>query len=609
MALPLKTLGYRYNCARTPNLHIEHNRRAAFQLFFFTVIPIRELCDHGYHREQALSDNSMPWQFLPATFATSMAPGTTSQDGSRFILGGTRNSNQIGSSPVTIFDTAAGTWTRGPDLPSNSPLNINNNSTDSKDNSTSPTTFQLLSPGMTLDSTTGMVLQFGGMDGNLNLTNTLSILDTNANKFTWTYSGLLKSVPTLYAPIVVSLPGQNSTLIMGGCDQVNAQGQPVHCATFDTLYTLDSSAVLSSSTVAPNATQIKAVQNPTASIGAGPTMPPSRFMPCTVVLPDGNVFMMGGENPSGSGANQGAMRDAWILDTRNWTWFQRSIGGLPSGGIKGHSCQMANFGQIFVFGGMNGTGVAQPQPLSVIHTRNWFWTNRYWVPGRISVWVKVGLSLTVVVVCGAIIAGLVIRWRRNKHAAAITAANLEAGLKPDGRQKRQQSRRRQRSKMSEKDDSIELRSVSSSRRSRRHSGSAASGSASASGGSSESRSPRPRRERKRKGTRVAAGSNKPEARDQEILRVEQQQRQQEQEEPMVQESKEIEDQGYQLRGQSRRGDQDGCQVEEEVEGPSSPSSTLVPEAEGALSQYHLDPHPQPHTDPSISSSPAPSAQT
>ena len=220
--------------------------------------------------------------------------------------------------------------------------------------------------------------------------------------------------------------------------------------------------------------------------------------------------------------------------------------------------------------GINGTGFAPLQPLSIIHMRNWNWSNRYWVPGGISIWVKVGLGLTVVVVGGAIVAGLVIRWRRNKRVAA----NIEAGLMPDGQQQR-----KRRSKLSEKDGSIELRSVSSSsRRTRRQSGSAGSESASASSGS---RSPRPRRERKRRGSRPGPRPVSSLSRDREIDGAQQQRRQQDREERMIPELEEVEGheiQDYPWHGQASKEDLSDPAVEGE-RGSLSPSSTLVPKTE------------------------------
>jgi len=66
-------------------------------------------------------------------------------------------------------------------------------------------------------------------------------------------------------------------------------------------------------------------------------------------------------------------------------------------------------------------------PLSVIKMQDWSWTGHYSVPG-VSTGVKVGLAMSVVVVVGAIIAGLWIRRRRNKAAALAK----EKGDHPNG---------------------------------------------------------------------------------------------------------------------------------------------------------------------------------
>jgi hypothetical protein len=59
-------------------------------------------------------------------------------------------------------------------------------------------------------------------------------------------------------------------------------------------------------------------------------------------------LMIGGENPA---VANGSLGDAWILNTRSWTWHQRSIEGFPADGIMGHSCQLAPRDQILVIGG------------------------------------------------------------------------------------------------------------------------------------------------------------------------------------------------------------------------------------------------------------------
>ncbi|KAF9991799.1 hypothetical protein BGZ65_000073, partial [Modicella reniformis] len=134
---------------------------------------------------------------------------------------------------------------------------------------------------------------------------------------------------------------------MGGCDQwssntitttapqdINDDGVITHCASFDTLFTLSSNSVVS--------------DNPKASrITISGIVPPARLRSCTVVMPNNNVLMIGGEDPLKGNIG---LADAWILDTQSWTWEQQDIRGLPADGIMGHSCLLAHYDQILVVG-------------------------------------------------------------------------------------------------------------------------------------------------------------------------------------------------------------------------------------------------------------------
>ncbi|KAF8971966.1 hypothetical protein BGZ46_010198 [Entomortierella lignicola] len=350
--------------------------------------------------------NSLPWSYLPSNISTAMAPALQSRDGKKFIIGGSRNN--IGHSPAVFFDFSSKTWSQAPDLPSSS--SSNGSAVDVMQN------YHRDSPGMALDWRNSMIVQFGGSNAT-GITNDLTLLDTN--RMNWNYSGILGSVPPLYAPVTLYIPRNKLTLIMGGCDQMNETTDatnttllwPSHCATFDTLYTLSSESVAAASTTPPTA----------SIITINGTLPSPRFMPCAVVLPDNNVFMMGGADPIS------ALQDAWILNTQNWTWFKRDISSFPGGGIMGHSCQMANHDQILVIGGQNDHDF-MPYPLSIIKMGSWGWSGHYFVPG-FPVGVKVGLAMSVLVVLVAIIAGLLIRRKRNRMAALKKAQQDNGGAK------------------------------------------------------------------------------------------------------------------------------------------------------------------------------------
>ncbi|KAF9913639.1 hypothetical protein BX616_009792 [Lobosporangium transversale] len=360
------------------------------------------------------TDDDLPWEYLPGNIATGLAPGSPSRDQRRFIIGGSRNN--LGKAPALIFDSTTRTWSQTGDLP---------NAGRGTDNNDEMQNYRRDTPDMALDTSTGALIQFGGSNATHFATNALTVLDTNrpSNMMNWSYTGYLESVPELYAPIVLYAPNNRLTLIMGGCDQVNNATNastsitvPTHCATFDTLYALATDSIASGN---PKVTRLN-VDTTDEKTGQPAEIPAPRVMPCTVVMPDGNVLMMGGGSP---GVDSKAMSDAWILNTQTWRWSRREIEDFPENGIMGHSCQVASNDQILVIGGHTSDGFVK-NPLSVIKTRKWAWSNHYFVPG-FSTAVKIGLSMSIVVVIGAIIAGLWIRWRRNKMSALKETQNQD----------------------------------------------------------------------------------------------------------------------------------------------------------------------------------------
>ncbi|KAG0374647.1 hypothetical protein BGX24_010124 [Mortierella sp. AD032] len=346
--------------------------------------------------------DKIPWEYHTegtsySSMATAMAFGSHSGDYNRFIVTGNRNN--IGRSPAMIYDTDTHTWNPAADLPEGT--------------ATATTTgnrmqdYRRDSPGVALDRRTGMLIEFGGRNATA-ITNEISLLDTNkpSDKMTWSYSEFLDTVPPLYAPVLTHLPFQNITVIMGGCDQMGADGVPTHCASFDTLYTLSSDSVGSA---APKSTRIKV---------SGAVFPPPRVFTCTVMR-NNNILMFGGGDPVRP------LADAWILHTKNWTWTQETMSGFPSKGIMGHGCHMANYDQILVVGGHNGDGFSE-RPLSVVKVRDMAWTGHYDVP-HVSIGAKVGLGLSIAVVVSAIGAGLCLRRRRTRAAAAAEALKSQHG--------------------------------------------------------------------------------------------------------------------------------------------------------------------------------------
>lgn len=276
--------------------------------------------------------DKIPWEFHAegsssySSMATAMAFGSPSYDYNRFIVTGNLNNN--GHSPAIVYDTDSRTWSPTADLPMNAVGSATTTAVNRMQD------YQRYSPGVALDRKNGMLIEFGGRNATA-ITNEISILNTtkSSNAMTWSYSGFLDTVPALYAPILTYLPWLNTTLIMGGCDQMSADGVLTHCASFDTVYTLSSDSVRSAT---PQAMRISV---------PGTVFPPPRVFTCTF-LRNNDIYMVGGGDPLKP------LADAWILRTKNWTWIQTTMANFPAKGIMGHSCHMANFDQVVVVGGM-----------------------------------------------------------------------------------------------------------------------------------------------------------------------------------------------------------------------------------------------------------------
>ncbi|KAF9432809.1 hypothetical protein BGZ76_010300 [Entomortierella beljakovae] len=361
------------------------------------------------------NSKDIPWDFLPSNIPTAFAPGASNSNRDRFIVGGSRNN--IGHAPAMIYNIPDGEWSQSPDLvPRQGEADIMNN-------------YHLDSPGMAFDFNSSVLVQFGGGNAT-SITNELLLLNISkeTNEPSWTFTGVVDSIPPLYAPTVLDIPKIEQIVVLGGCDQMNVTlvgGRPSHCASFDTLYSLSHESIGNASTVPPSASILR----------ANGDIPPPRFMPCMVVLSHGDIFMMGG---SGGVHFDTPMADAWILDILNWTWAKYSIKGLPAEGIMGHNCHLASRDQILVVGGQNNAGFVS-HPISVINVEDWSWSNDFNAPDKVSSGVKVGLAISVIIVVGAIVAGLWVRHRRTK--AALKEAQGQA-TKPKPKTRRSRRSRR-----------------------------------------------------------------------------------------------------------------------------------------------------------------------
>ncbi|KAG0335275.1 hypothetical protein BG004_000062 [Podila humilis] len=352
-----------------------------------------------------------PWDFMFSSFATARAPGVEARDQRRIILGG--NVNNGNHAPAIAFDTNTQSWIQAPDLPGSG---VGGGGATSRMQN-----YTRIGSGLAMDISNGVLIEFGGANAT-GPTNELNILETSRSTsdpavgiaMSWYYSGVLSNVPGLYAPIVLYLPNLRMTLIMGGCDQMDLLGNPTSCVKFDKVYTLASESVTS---IVPTAKQISTTageeiqneedgtinNNNTATTIAN--IPQPRVWSCAVVMKDGNVLMVGGGDPTSP------LADSWRLDVTTWKWYRQPIENFPVEGIMGHGCEMAARGQVIVIGGHHGDRFVD-RPISIIQLEDWSWTDKFEVSG-FSTGIKIGLSLSIVVVVGAIVAGLGLLRLRN----------------------------------------------------------------------------------------------------------------------------------------------------------------------------------------------------
>ncbi|KAI1307894.1 hypothetical protein EDD11_004366 [Mortierella claussenii] len=225
---------------------------------------------------------------------------------------------------------------------------------------------------------TGQMVLYGGLlatGGTNAATRTLSLslefdfLDTRPTLDKWTWSAAINSVfppPALYQPIMLYLPNQRQTLVMGGCNGINpVDGNITQCVPFSAGYLINSMVMTGSDGASVPMSRV--------DIKGGPPAP--RLSPCTVVLASGDVFMYGGATASGS------LGDAWVLNTSNWTWISKSIKNMPFPGRAGAACQLATADQIIMVGGFNGPLMgpkqfSEPQ-VAIINTTSWAWASDF----------------------------------------------------------------------------------------------------------------------------------------------------------------------------------------------------------------------------------------
>lgn len=317
--------------------------------------------------DRAFSVGAIPWRKLKSGYAAVEAKVAVSVDQNHLVLAGVQD--QLGQL-VVVYDIATDTWSY---LPSTAIANE------------FPKTARR-GVGMAMDTSTGQMVLYGGIQESaatgsssnnntsgirtVTLVNEFDLLDTRPMFQRWTWSAAVENPVSsssggVSQPITLYIPTIQQTLIMGGCNTVDASGSVTACVSLSSGYLVNSMVTVSNGVMVP----VKEI-----SMSSGP-IPAPRLSPCTVVLPNGDVFMYGGTSATGS------LNDAWVLSTKTWTWVSKSIRNLPIPGRAGATCQLVAQDQIILVGGYDGalTGPRQysePQ-VAVINTASWEWGFNY----------------------------------------------------------------------------------------------------------------------------------------------------------------------------------------------------------------------------------------
>ncbi|KAG0198206.1 hypothetical protein BGX28_008333 [Mortierella sp. GBA30] len=267
-----------------------------------------------------------------------------SADQSHLVVGGMGES---GTPLVRIYDIHADTWSFLPSQPKGTTVVTPRSSV-----------------GIALDRSTGAVLVFGGLIPSTAFSRELDILDTRpaSNNWTWVPVPNFVQLATLYQPISLYLPQLELTLLVGGCNGYYPATTIGSCQAFDTGFQIKTS--LSDGVIATSQPNMIAI----GSSAANKAIPPPRASPCYVVLANGDVFVYGGASIS-SGYS-----DAWVLNTRSWTWSPIAITNAPTASRAGATCQLIAPNQIIVVGGARE--FSQPQ-IGIINTDTWTWGSTF----------------------------------------------------------------------------------------------------------------------------------------------------------------------------------------------------------------------------------------
>ncbi|KAF9930564.1 hypothetical protein FBU30_000353 [Linnemannia zychae] len=285
-----------------------------------------------------------PWTRLQGNLTYTMIQAEPSLDGQHFVTGGNRDN--LGALSH-IYSIQSNTWITAPAQP----------------NITSLAGYKRSNVGMALDRSSGLMYVYGGFQWQ-GFSNEINVMDTtssDARRMGWTLSFNQTTIPPLYDPMMVYLPSQNKTLVLGGCISMSPSDGIVNaCLPLSDGYLLSRGESAQSLLIERQA------------MNAAPL---PRYQSCRLTLPDGNVFIQGGKGVTEF------FSDAWVLNVTDWTWKTVSIKGpMMEMARAGHSCQFGAYGQIVIVGGYNKKGALSMHvtpDIAIIDTGTWSWKSSY----------------------------------------------------------------------------------------------------------------------------------------------------------------------------------------------------------------------------------------
>ncbi|KAF9428385.1 hypothetical protein BGZ94_002563 [Podila epigama] len=315
---------------------------------------------------KAFSVGSAPWRRQQAGYFIRDARVIATLDQKHLILSGVLDQpRQL----VAVYEVAADRWMF---LPATAASSI------------TPQTPRTMS-GLSLDHDSGRIFVFGGMvaapssttgQRSFSLSSEMDVLDvrTTLPVDEWAWAAVVESQvqpPAIVQPIQHYIPHRKATVILGGASSVNlVNGTISQYNPFNIGYLVTTKGSVTD--------MAKGLSAKNVQLFGSPDMPTPRIEACTAVLANGDLFMYGGTT------SKETLHDAWVLNTRTWTWSAISIDNLPNLGRAGSTCQMATANQIIVVGGYtitpSGTREFVSPQVAIINTDHWIWTLEF-IPG------------------------------------------------------------------------------------------------------------------------------------------------------------------------------------------------------------------------------------